>query len=68
VFEFKLVYKSDNFLLEKLVSHFKNKFSQVWVGPIEIVGGRWSVRLQDLGRYYSNSGRAVALHGNMPLG
>jgi hypothetical protein len=69
MFGFKLVYKRDNFLLEKLVSHFKNTFSQIWaveklvshfkntfsqiwVGPIEIVGGRWEVRFQDLGRYY----------------
>ncbi len=40
------------FLLEKLISHFKNTFSQVWVGPIEIAGGRWLVRFQDLGRYH----------------
>jgi hypothetical protein len=40
MFRFKLVYKRDNFFLEKLVSHFNNTFSQIWVGPIEIVGGR----------------------------
>lgn len=29
---------------------WKNTFSQVWVGPIEIVGGRWSVRFPRFGQ------------------